>query len=63
MYILLMVLPIVAGQMACNQGLKFHRMVARLYNTIITIGTNYPITNNYKNTTEIINEVICLIFV
>lgn len=36
-YILVMMTPLFAGQMLNSQGIKYHRMLARLYNTI-TIG-------------------------
>ena len=37
-YALAMLLPIVAGQWTRNQGRKLHRVLARLYNTMILNG-------------------------
>lgn len=34
----LIVLPIIAAQLSYNQGVKFHRGMARLYNAIIKFG-------------------------
>lgn len=37
-FIAITILPIYAGQLMRNQGVKFHILLARLYNTMIIIG-------------------------
>uniref|UniRef100_A0A2H1VB01 SFRICE_009785 n=1 Tax=Spodoptera frugiperda TaxID=7108 RepID=A0A2H1VB01_SPOFR len=55
-YVSIMIMPLTAGQMTRNQGVKFHRVLARLYNKMIGTDANAQETKMIKDFIRLIKK-------
>ncbi|XP_022820318.1 uncharacterized protein LOC111352173 [Spodoptera litura] len=55
-YVVVMMMPLAAGQLTRNQGAKFHRVLARLYNKMIGTDANAEETKMIKDFIRLIKK-------
>ena len=51
-YVSVMIMPLIAGQMVRNQGVKLHRVLVGLYNTMTIGKTFFCMPNAYVYTLD-----------